>query len=83
MSIKKKNGLRHGCSGKSDKSMFCCKAKQMQCLTNYRISTKERHIHTQDHQDVIREEGLWLGFSEARYLFICFVQVVYLDNNKY
>ena len=34
-------------------------------MTNYRISTKDRHIHTQDHQDAIREEGLWLGFSET------------------
>ena len=25
-------------------------------MTNYRISTIERHIHTQDHQDAIREE---------------------------
>ena len=59
------------------------KAKQMQCLTNYRISTKDRHIHTQDHQDAIREEGLWLGFSETRYRFVYFVRVVYLDYNKY
>ena len=42
----------------------------MQCVTNYRISTIDRLIHTQDHQDAIREEGLWLGFSETRYRFI-------------
>ena len=41
----------------------------MQRVTNYRISTIDRHIHTQDHQDAIREEGLWLGFSETRYRF--------------
>ena len=42
----------------------------MQCVTNYRISTIDRHFHTQDHQDAIREEGLWLGFSETIYRFI-------------
>ena len=65
---------------------MACLAKQMQCVTNYRhdrISTKERHIHTQDHQDAIREEGFWLGFSETRYRFVYFVRVVYLDCNKY
>ena len=66
----------------SDSGMFGRKAKQMQCVTNYRISTKDRHIHTQD-QDAIREEGLWLGFSETGYRFIYFVRVVYLDYNKY
>ena len=49
------------------------KAKQMQCVTNYRISTKDRHIHTQDHQDAIREEGFWFGFSETRYRFLFFI----------
>ena len=47
-------------SEKLDNNMFCRKAKQMQCVTIYRISTIDRHIHTQDHQDAIREEGLWL-----------------------
>ena len=70
-------------SEKSDNGMFGRKAKQMQCETNYRISTKDRHIHTQNHQDAIREEGLWLGFSETRYRFVYFVRVVYLDYNKY
>ena len=40
---------------------FCHKEKQMQCVTDYRISTIDKHIHTQHHQDAIREEGLWLG----------------------
>ena len=70
-------------SEKSDNGVFGRKAKQMQCVTNYRISTIDRHIHTQDHQDDIREEGLWLGFSETRYRFVYFVRVVYLDYNKY
>ena len=72
-------------SEKSENGVFGRKAKQMQCVTNYRISTKDtgRHIHTQDHQDAIREEGLWLGFSETRYSFVYFVRVVYLDCNKY
>ena len=65
---------------KSDNAMFDRKAKQMQCVTNY---TKDRHIHTQEHQDAINEEGLWLGFSETRYRFVYFVRVVYLDYNKY
>ena len=30
----------------SDNGVFGRKAKQMQCVTNYRISTKDRHIHT-------------------------------------
>ena len=43
----------------------------MQRVTNHRIITIGRHVHTQYHQDAIREEGLWLGFSETRYrLFI-------------
>ena len=70
-------------SEKSDNGVFCRKAKQMQCVTNYTISTKDRHIHTQDHQDAIREGGLWLGYSETRYRFVYFVLVVYLDYNKY
>ena len=70
-------------SEKSDNDVFGCKAKQMQCMMNYRISTKDRHIHTQNHQDAIREEGLWLGFCETRYHFVYFVRVVYLDYNKY
>ena len=70
-------------SEKSENGVFGRKAKQMQYVTNYRISTKDRHIHTQDHQDVIREEGLWLGFSETRYRFVYFVRVVYLDYNKF
>ena len=70
-------------SEKSDTGVFGHKAKQMQCVTNYRISTKDRHIHTQDHQDAIREEGFWLGLSETRYRFVYFVRVVYLDCNKY
>ena len=53
-------------SEKSDNGMFGCKAKQMQCVTNYRISTKDRHVHTQDQKDAIIEEGLWLGFSKTR-----------------
>ena len=82
-------------SEKSDNGVFGRKAKQMQCVTNYRISTKDRLIHTQDHQDAIRrlihtqdhqdairEEGLCLGFSETRYRFVYFVRVVYLDYNK-
>ena len=56
-------------SEKSDNGVFGRKAKQTQCVTNYRISTKDRHIHTQDQQDAIREEGLWLGFSKTRYRF--------------
>ena len=64
-------------SEKSDTGVFGRKAKQMQCVMNYRISTKERHIHT---QDAIREEGLWLGFSDTRYLF---VRGVNLDYDKY
>ena len=70
-------------SEKWDNGVFGRKAKQMQCVTNYRISAKDRHIHTQDHQDAIREEGLCLGFSETRYRFVYFVRVVYLDYNKY
>ena len=70
-------------SEKSDNGVFGRKAKQMQYVTYYRISTKDRHIHEQDHQDAIREEGLWLGFSETRYRFVYFVRVVYLDCNKY
>ena len=66
-------------SEKSENGVFGRKAKQMQCVTNYRISTKDR----QDHQDAIREKGLWLGFSETRYSFVYFVRVVYLDCNKY
>ena len=50
--------------------MFGRKAKQMQCVTNYRISTKDRHIHTQYHQDAIREEGLWLLARQDTVLFI-------------
>ena len=69
-------------SEKSDNGVFGRKAKQMQCVTNY-TNTKDRHIHTQDHQDAIREEGLWLGFSETRYRFVYFVRVVYLDYSKY
>ena len=53
-------------SEKSDNGVFGRKAKQMQCVTNYRISTKDRHVHAQDHQDAIIEEGYWLGFSETR-----------------
>ena len=53
-------------SEKSDNGVFGRKAKQMKCVTNYRISTKDRHVHTQDHQDAIIEEGLWLGFSGTR-----------------
>ena len=70
-------------SKKSANGVIGHKAKQMQCMTNYRISTKDRHFHTQDHQDAIREEGLWLGFRETRYRFVYFVRVVYLDYNKY
>ena len=33
-------------SEKSDNGVFGRKAKQMHCVTNYRISTKDRHIHT-------------------------------------
>ena len=33
-------------SEKSDNGVFGRKAKQMQCVTNYRISTKDKHIHT-------------------------------------
>ena len=69
-------------SEKSDNDVFGRKAKQMQCVTNYRINTKDRHIHTQYHQDAIREEGLWLGFSYC-YCFVYFVRVVYLEYNKY
>ena len=54
----------------SDSGVFGREAKLLQCVTNYRISTKDRHINTQDHQDAIREEGLWLGFSETRYRFV-------------
>ena len=57
--------------------------KQIQCMTNYRKITIDRHVHTQYHQGAIREEGLWLGFSETRYRFVYFVRVVYLDYNKY
>ena len=64
-------------SEKLDNGVFGRKAKQMQCVRNYRISTKDRHIHTQDNQDAIREEGLWLGFSETRHCFVYFVRVVY------
>ena len=64
MSIKTKNAK--AVSEKSDNGVFGRKAKQMQCVTNYRISTKHRYVHTQDHQDAIIEEGLWLGFSETR-----------------
>ena len=49
-------------SEKSDNGVFGREAKQMQCVTNYRISTKDRHIHTQDHQDAIREERVVAGF---------------------
>ena len=51
---------------KLDNGVFGRKEKRIQCVTNYRISTKDRHVHTQDHQDAIIEEGLWLGFSETR-----------------
>ena len=68
-----------------NRTMACLAVKQnkCKCVMNYKISTKDRHIHTQDHQDAIREEGLWLGFSETRYRFVYFVRVVYLDYNKY
>ena len=68
-----------------NRSMACLAVKQnkCKCVTNYRISTKDRHTHTQDHKDAIREEVLWLGFSETRYRFVYFVRVVYLDYNKY
>ena len=71
-------------SEKSDNGMFGHKAQnKCKCVTNYRIRTIDRHIHTQDHQVAIREEGLWLGFSETRYRFAYLMRVVYLDYNKY
>ena len=33
-------------SEKSDNGMFGCEAKQMQCVTNYRIRTKGRHVRS-------------------------------------
>ena len=58
-------------SEKSDNGVFGRKAKQMQCATNYRISIKDRHIHTQDHQDAIREEGCgWVLARQDTVLFI-------------
>ena len=53
---------------KSDNNMFC--------VTNYRISTIDRHIHTQDHQDAIREEGLWLGDTVLFILYELFTLTI-------
>ena len=58
-------------SEKWDNGVFGRKAKQMQCVTNYRISTKDRHIHTQDHQDAIREEGLCLARQDTVLFILC------------
>ena len=63
-------------SEKLDNNMFFRKAKQMQWVTNYRISTIDRHIHTQDHQDAIREEGLWLDDSVLFILYEMFTLTI-------
>ena len=54
-------------SEKSDNGVFGRKAKQMQCVTNYRISTKDRHTHTQDHQ---RKGCGWVSARQDTVLFI-------------
>ena len=60
-------------SEKSNIGVFGCIAKQMQCMTNYRISTKDRHIHTQDHQMPLGRKGCgWVLARQDTVLFILF-----------
>lgn len=57
---------------KTDKGMLCqtcVDQKKRNALTegciNYRTSTIERHLATQDHQDALKEEAMRNNFSEV------------------
>ena len=61
---------------KTEKGMFCqtcINQKKKNTLTegctNYRTSTIDRHLVTQDHQDALREEALRKDYTKAR---ICY-----------
>ena len=58
-------------SEKMDKSMICRKAKQMQCVMNYRMSTIEMHIHTQIIKMTLERKGCdWVLARQDTILFV-------------
>ena len=69
-------------SEKLNKSMICRKAKQMQCVKNYRISTIERHIHTQIIKMTLERKGCdWVLTRQDTILFaLCELFTLTLRN---
>ena len=57
-------------SEKSNNGVFGHKAKQMQCVTNYRISLKDRHIHKIIKMPLERKGCGWVLARQDTVLFI-------------